>query len=254
MADVPPQVNYGFITGRFVQFVADSGDANDRPDEIPLTGTATLTPTVTLMRFPTTTPPRTAVVTRVICKIVDGNLLAPDGSTKLAVIASDQPDGDPTFVQWMVDIRLDAVTTQPAPITINVPTGGTIDLTTVIPAPPEPPTITIVSSDDRERAEAAAGDASIFATNAEASAVRAEAAADTAAQDAADAVLDLTGADVTAAEAAATAAQGSATAAATSAASAQQALTDMPDWWFGTQAAYDAITTKDPNTLYAITG
>jgi hypothetical protein len=214
MPDVPEQVNYGFITGRFVQFVADTGDPGTVPDEIPLTGTATLRPTVTLMRFPTTTPPRTAYITTVIARIVDGNLLAPDGSATLAVIASDQPAGDPNFVQWQVDIRLDGVTTQPAPVTINVPTSGTVDLTTVIPSPPEPPAIVVVSTVDRELAQQAAVDAANFSSDAEAAALR---AADAAGE-------------------------------------AEQTLQDMPSWWFGTQAEYDAIVAKDPDTLYAITG
>lgn len=232
MADVPAQVNYGFITGRFVQFLADTSDLADVPDEVPLEGTATLTPTVSLMRFATTTPPRTAIISKIVCKIVAGNLVAPDGSTKLSVIASDQPAGDPNHLQWNVDIRLEGVTTQPAPITIEVPTNATIDLTTVIPSPPEPPAIIVVSSEDRELAEQAAADAAL-------SAEQAEQAASTAADDAAADVLVQTGADVAAAQAAATAAQ------------AAQAAT--PKWWTGTQAQYDALLFKDPATLYLIT-
>jgi hypothetical protein len=214
MADVPPQVNHGFITGRFVQFFADSGDTGTIPDEIPLTGTVMLTPSVTLMRFATTNPPRTAIMTKIPCKIVDGDLLGPDGTVAVSVLASDQPAGDPNFLQWLVDVRLDGVTTQPAPVTIEVPVNGTIDLTTVIPSPPEPPAIIIVSTADRQLAEAAAADAELSASDADSSA----------------------------------------TAAAASATAAANSLSAMPKWWFGTQAAYDAIATKDPATLYVITG
>ena len=39
-------VNHGKITWRFVKFIADSSDPDTIPDEVPLTGAVTLSPTV----------------------------------------------------------------------------------------------------------------------------------------------------------------------------------------------------------------
>jgi hypothetical protein len=113
--------------------------------------------------------------------------------------------------------------------------------------------------DAAESAESAAGSAAQAAT----SASTATTAAGTASAAASTATIAATEADTDAAAAAASAGAASTSAgaaatsagnAATSATSAAASLAAMPLWWFGTQAAYNAIPVKDPNTLYAITG
>ena len=58
MPDVPAQVAYGQVVGRFVSMLADGVDAGNVPDERPLTGNVTLLPSVLLVRWPGTVPPR----------------------------------------------------------------------------------------------------------------------------------------------------------------------------------------------------
>ena len=60
MAAVPSEVNYGRIRANFVAFIAD--DNGNVLEEVPLEGNVILTPTVGVLRFPSTSPPRTAVI------------------------------------------------------------------------------------------------------------------------------------------------------------------------------------------------
>ena len=162
MAAVPSEVNYGRIRANFVAFIAD--DNGNVLEEVPLEGNVILTPTVGVLRFPSTSPPRTAVIQTLQCPVI-GGILYPPGTplggpfpsqTGVAAVASDQPAGLPTTVQWTASFSLENTSAQPNPVTFEVPSGGVVDLTTVMPATPEPGIVVVVSIEDRERAEAAA--------------------------------------------------------------------------------------------------
>jgi len=167
-------VKYGQITGRFVQYVADTGDASNVPDEIPLEGTVTLTPLTKVIQFPTTTPPRMAVATPVEAMVVAGNLVSPSGGA-LYVIATDQTAGVPPLVQWQATFSFNNVDTQPAPVTFNVPGGGVVDLALAISIPATPPAVIVVSHDDATAAAASASAANTSKLAAAASATAADA-------------------------------------------------------------------------------
>ena len=165
MAAVPSEVNYGRIRANFVAFIAD--DNGNVLEEVPLEGNVILTPTVGVLRFPSTSPPRTAVIQTLQCPVI-GGILYPPGTplggpfpsqTGVAAVASDQPAGLPTTVQWTASFSLKNTSAQPNPVTFEVPSGGVVDLTTVMPATPEPGIVVVVSTEDLERAEAAAAEA-----------------------------------------------------------------------------------------------
>ena len=173
MAAVPSEVNYGRIRANFVAFIAD--DNGNVLEEVPLEGNVILTPTVGVLRFPSTSPPRTAVIQTLQCPVI-GGILYPPGTplggpfpsqTGVAAVASDQPAGLPTTVQWTASFSLENTSAQPNPVTFEVPSGGVVDLTTVMPATPEPGIVVVVSTVDRERAEAAAALAEAAADTAE---------------------------------------------------------------------------------------
>ena len=162
MAAVPSEVNYGRIRANFVAFIAD--DNGNVLEEVPLEGNVILTPTVGVLRFPSTSPPRTAVIQTLQCPVI-GGILYPPGTplggpfpsqTGVAAVASDQPAGLPTTVQWTASFSLENTSAQPNPVTFEVPSGGVVDLTTVMPATPEPGIVVVVSTESRDRAEAAA--------------------------------------------------------------------------------------------------
>ena len=172
MAAVPSEVNYGRIRANFVAFIAD--DNGNVLEEVPLEGNVILTPTVGVLRFPSTSPPRTAVIQTLQCPVI-GGILYPPGTplggpfpsqTGVAAVASDQPAGLPTTVQWTASFSLENTSAQPNPVTFEVPSGGVVDLTTVMPATPEPGIVVVVSTESRDRAEDAAAAAASSAGSA----------------------------------------------------------------------------------------
>lgn len=169
MVDVPAVVQYGRITGRFERYDADSPDEGNAPDSHPLQGTVTLTPRAAVTRWPTAEPPRLAVVSTVTCRVVDGDLYPPVGEEPgVWVIATDQPQGLPTTIQWTASFQFKDVIVQPSAVVFNVPAGGAVDLATIVPASPEPGTVTVVSTESLQRAEDAAERAEAAAQRAEA--------------------------------------------------------------------------------------
>ena len=164
MVNVPDAVQYGRVQAHLVAFIADTQDEGVVPDEVPLEGVVVLTPTVGVVRFPTTVPPRTAVVQALRCPIIGGDLYPPDTPLEgplpdtpgVVVVASDQPVGLPDIVQWTATFELVGARVQPGSITFEVPASGVVDLTTVMPATPTPGTVVVVSTESAERAEAAA--------------------------------------------------------------------------------------------------
>jgi hypothetical protein len=227
--DVPTEIGYGKVVGRFVKFTADTLDVGDTPNEVPLFGSVLITPITQIMRWPTVAPPRLAVASSADCPVVDGDLYPPgsggEGQPGVFLVATDQPEAQPTLIQWRATFRLAGVSTQPLPVVFNVPTGGVVDLAMLISVPPEPPAIIVVSAETAAEAAASAASAAVDAAAADADRVAAEAAAS-----AADA-------SKTAASGSATAASGSATAAAGSATAALSAKTGAETAQTGAQAA-----------------
>lgn len=176
IADVPDIVRRGQVRSHLVSFMADGPDDGQAPDEQPLEGFVTLTPTVAQMKWPTAVPPRTAVMQTLLCPVLDGWLYPPGTKVPAGdpavsgvwVVASEQPEGLPDRVQWRASFELKGVKKQPESVVFDVPADGVVDLTTVLPASTDPGVIVVVSTVERERAEAAA--------------VRAEEAADRAEQ------------------------------------------------------------------------
>ena len=206
MAAVPSEVNYGRIRANFVAFIAD--DNGNVLEEVPLEGNVILTPTVGVLRFPSTSPPRTAVIQTLQCPVI-GGILYPPGTplggpfpsqTGVAAVASDQPAGLPTTVQWTASFSLENTSAQPNPVTFEVPSGGVVDLTTVMPATPEPGIVVVVSTVDRERAEDAAATATQRASAAASSATAAATSASEAASSATAAAGSATAAQAAAAQ------------------------------------------------------
>ena len=205
MAAVPSEVNYGRIRANFVAFIAD--DNGNVLEEVPLEGNVILTPTVGVLRFPSTSPPRTAVIQTLQCPVI-GGILYPPGTplggpfpsqTGVAAVASDQPAGLPTTVQWTASFSLENTSAQPNPVTFEVPSGGVVDLTTVMPATPEPGIVVVVSTESRDRAEAAAATATQKASAAASSATAAATSATNAATSASEAASSATAAQTAAA-------------------------------------------------------
>ena len=177
--NVPEGVAYGTVHGEFMSFAADmAGTAagpDGVPDKIPMEGYVVLTPQVETVRWPSLVPPITAVIQDVRCPLIEGKLYPPGTAPEYAasvtpgvvLVATEQPEALPSTVQYTLTFDLKGIKRQPNPVTFEVPSGGVVDLTTVIPATPVPGTVVVVSSVDRERAEDAASAAEAAADTAE---------------------------------------------------------------------------------------
>lgn len=146
MADVPGVVQFGTVVGFFVSFKEDTADAGSVPDEVLLNGTGVLTPSVSQVRFLGTTPPRWVALNPIPFTVVNGYLLAASGGA-LVVLASVQPAADTSPIQWTATFALENTSSQPPSVTFEVPSGGTVNLTNVIPATPTPGTVVVLTSE-----------------------------------------------------------------------------------------------------------
>jgi hypothetical protein len=215
MADAPDVAQYGKVIGFWSITGPDSDDPGTEPDEIPLTGQITIEPLVEQVIWDTI-PSQMTFVDTFKCQVYNGLIYGPDSEPE--GIAPD-PDG-----VWLL------ASSQPhgAPVTIQY--RATFLLDRVLKQPDDivfdvlaSPAVTDLSS----LIPAVPVPPIIYTT---------------------------TTGNTAAAAASATAAAASATAAAGSASAAAATAAAVPKWWAGTQVAYDAIATKDPTTLYVITG
>ena len=119
--------------------VIDSDDPDREPDAVPLAHLSVKF-TAGRARLVTTSPPETVFLHPIEWKTDgDGYLVSPDGQRGLYLVASDI---DPENV-WTWTVRISSTPTSPHQITavsysFVAPSGGSIDLSTVIPVPAVP--------------------------------------------------------------------------------------------------------------------
>lgn len=156
MPDIPSPLTSGKIVGNFNILSADSDDAGSEPDLLPVQGTATVALHVSPVQVLGDTYTTISVNTPINCTIVDGVLTGPDGEPGVIVIASDSPGISPSPIQWDVRVNIVGANPQPAPITVTVPTGETVDLATIVPNSYVGSVVTVVSHEDAVAAQEAA--------------------------------------------------------------------------------------------------
>lgn len=123
---------YGTVTGTFAWSMLTGNPA----DAVPITDAAfSFVPRAGVIRDPSS--PLTILGLKVTGKTdTDGVLRDDEGNVGVRLLATDDPDLNPTGFTWLVTIN---VTGHPSiSFDIVVPTGSTIDLTTVIPVPALP--------------------------------------------------------------------------------------------------------------------
>ena len=127
------------IDWRALSAVIDSDDPDRDPDAVPLAHLSVRF-TAGRTRIVTTSPPETVFLHPIEWKTnEDGYLVSPDGQRGLYLVASDI---DPENV-WTWTVRISSTPTSPHQITavsysFVAPSGGIIDLSTVIPVPAVP--------------------------------------------------------------------------------------------------------------------
>jgi hypothetical protein len=142
MPNIPSNVSYGTVKGRFILAYGDTVDSGPEPDAIPAAGSVFFTASPVLLKNATASPdPVTILPATVEVPLdVDGYLRAFAGTDGLGVrlVATDDPENNPVNWTWRVDFRL----TDPAGTPLTLPSfsfslasGATVDLTSVSPVP-----------------------------------------------------------------------------------------------------------------------
>lgn len=142
MANIPSNLSYGTVTGRFLLAYADSADIDDpaAPDAVPATGTVYFTPSPLYIKDTGASPVPVTILPATVSATLDSEgYLCGYGTTRgIVLMATDDTDGQPSGWTWEVEYRFKApdgsrVNTI-APFSFSLPGGTTVDLTTVTPA------------------------------------------------------------------------------------------------------------------------
>lgn len=136
--ELPTNVSYGIVTGRYLLAYADGVDADVYPDGLPAGGSIIFTPLVERLRNATSVPPVTIIPKEVTCSIdANGYLCGPDTLPSVRLIATDDADLDTVNWLWQVTYLLtdaDGVLLRGIPThTMSLPGGTTVDLITIAP-------------------------------------------------------------------------------------------------------------------------
>lgn len=140
MVETLPQLTYGKIVGRFLAAVGDGTDTDLYPDEVPLTGTVTFTPSASTIVIATATPDPVTVFPNPITATLDANgyITDPSGNRGIFLIATDNPATNPTNFTYNVSIRVALGAGAPYSATskdIAVPAGSVTDLINAVSVP-----------------------------------------------------------------------------------------------------------------------
>lgn len=199
---LPTNVDTGRVEGRFIVGVVDGPDQDLDPDGIPAQGSVTFTASVPYLPDPFASPAPVTILKAPIVGVLDsdGYLCTPDpadptkpGYRGLRLIATDDPDLSVQGWTWTVTYnfqRVAGVALSIASHSMALPSGSTVDLTTVVKVPSS-------NGIGIEQAEALAAAAGIAAQEAAAAAQEAANAAQ--ATDSGVAALITTGPATTAA-------------------------------------------------------
>lgn len=178
---LPTNIATGRVTGQFLAGVVDGADAGQDPDAVAAAGFVTFTPSVPYLPDPTASPNPATILTTSVVAVLDnqGYLCTPvEGTLEpsyqgVRLIATDDTDLAVTGWTWNATYSFSTVAGQKLAIPTHsfaVPSGGTVDLTTVVKIPSS-------AGIGTEQAEALAASAQAAAISAAADAAAALAAA-----------------------------------------------------------------------------
>lgn len=135
--ELPSNISYGTVVGRFLLAYADGPDADLYPDGVACGGSIVFVPSVERLRNATGLPaPVTILVRPVVCQLdADGYLLGSDNTRGVRLLATNDTDNVPTGWTWTAQYRLtdtDGAMLQSLPNqTFSLSGSATLDLTTL---------------------------------------------------------------------------------------------------------------------------
>lgn len=138
--DLPSNLSYGTVTGRFLLAYADSADGDVYPDGQAAKGSIFFTPSPAYLLDATATPDPVTVVPATVEAVLDSDgYLCGYGTTRgIRLLATDDPQANPVNWTWEVSFRLTDQTDTPVniePYSFSLPSGTTVDLTALSPVP-----------------------------------------------------------------------------------------------------------------------
>ena len=140
MADIPSNVSYGTVTGRFLLAYADTNDSGLAPDAIPAQGSIFFTPSVTVLKNIDASPAPVTILPATVQASLDDNgylrSFTGTSGTGIRLIASDDDSNNPFNWSWRAEFRLTDQNGAPVavpPFNFSLPSNSTIDLTEVSP-------------------------------------------------------------------------------------------------------------------------
>jgi hypothetical protein len=137
--ELPSNVGYGTVTGRFLLAYSDSNDVDLYPDGAPAKGSVLFTPSPNYVKNASASPtPVTILPATISCDLdSEGYLIGYSGSRGVRLVATDDADNNPVDWTWKVTFRLTDQSDTPArgipDFSFELPQGTTVDLTTVMP-------------------------------------------------------------------------------------------------------------------------
>jgi hypothetical protein len=142
MANIPSNLSYGTVNGRFIFAYADSVDTGLEPDAIPAAGSVFFTASPILLKNQSASPVPVTILPATIETVLDadGYLRTHVGATGLGVrlMATDDIDNNPEDWTWRVDFRLTDQSGTPVSLpsfSFSLEAGSTKDLTDLTPVP-----------------------------------------------------------------------------------------------------------------------
>jgi hypothetical protein len=138
MANIPSNLSYATVNGRFIVGYQDSADGGSEPDAIPAAGTIIFSPSTSLIKNVTASGGPVSIVPATVQATLDEEgYLCGYGSTRgIILVATDDEDGNPYDWTWRADFRLTEADGTPIAVegfSFELPGGSDIDLTVLAP-------------------------------------------------------------------------------------------------------------------------
>jgi hypothetical protein len=140
MPNIPTNISYGTVTGRFILAYGDSNDSGPEPDAIPAAGAVYFTASPVFIKDATADPAAVTILPTVVEATLDSDgYICGFGTTRgVNLVATDDPQGNPVNWTWAVEFRLTDQAGTPVALpgfSFSLPSGQTVDLTVLSPVP-----------------------------------------------------------------------------------------------------------------------
>jgi len=138
MANIPSNLSYGTVNGRFIVGYQDSADAGSEPDAIPASGSIFFSASTNSIKNITASPDPVTIFPATVEAVLDSEgYLCGYGTVRgIVLVATDDPEGNPVNWTWRAEFRLTDSTGTPLTLdsfSFQLPSGSSIDLTAVAP-------------------------------------------------------------------------------------------------------------------------